>query len=215
MSFAQLRSVSPIHCEYLRNMGVVASLSISIIVDGELWGLISCHHDSPKITPLSLRIAAELFGHYFSLQIALADRRATMQAANQARAQLDNIVTSLSADATVVQQLTAHLENFASLINCGGAGLWMDRIWSTTGDALDKDVARKLMDMASAESPRTIWTTQELRVHCADAATTVAGVLAIPISVMLGDYLMLFRNEEAHDIQWAGEPIKKILYPVG
>lgn len=52
MSFAQLRSVSPIHCQYLQNMGVSASLSISIVVDGELWGLISCHHDSPKVTPL-------------------------------------------------------------------------------------------------------------------------------------------------------------------
>jgi light-regulated signal transduction histidine kinase (bacteriophytochrome) len=86
MSFSQLRSVSPIHCEYLQNMGVQASLSISVIVDGELWGLISCHHDSPKRVPLPLRIGAELFGQYFSLQIAVAERRAEILAANLARA---------------------------------------------------------------------------------------------------------------------------------
>ena len=69
MSYAQLRSVSPIHCEYLRNMGVAASMSISIIVEGELWGLIACHHDTPKAVAMPLRVGAELFGHYFSLQM--------------------------------------------------------------------------------------------------------------------------------------------------
>jgi light-regulated signal transduction histidine kinase (bacteriophytochrome) len=65
MSFAQLRSVSPIHCEYLLNMGVYASMSISIIVDGELWGLISCHHDSPRVVPMPVRIGAALVGQNF------------------------------------------------------------------------------------------------------------------------------------------------------
>jgi len=74
MSFAQLRSVSPVHCEYLRNMGVAASMSIPIIVDDALWGLIACHHDTPKLVAMPLRLGAALFGHCFSLQIALRKR---------------------------------------------------------------------------------------------------------------------------------------------
>jgi light-regulated signal transduction histidine kinase (bacteriophytochrome) len=79
MTHAHLRSVSPIDCEYLHNMGVAASLSISIIVDGWLWGLIACHHDSPRTTPMPMRAAAEMFGQYLSLQLTVAERRANEQ----------------------------------------------------------------------------------------------------------------------------------------
>jgi light-regulated signal transduction histidine kinase (bacteriophytochrome) len=76
MSYAQLRGLSSVHCDDMRDMGVAASLSISIIVNGELWGLIACHHDTPKMVPMPLRLGAALFGHCFSLQIALAEGRA-------------------------------------------------------------------------------------------------------------------------------------------
>ena len=69
LSYAHLRSVSPIHCEYLRNMGVAASMSISVIVDGELWGLIACHHYSLRTLPMAQRVAAEMFGEFFSLHL--------------------------------------------------------------------------------------------------------------------------------------------------
>ncbi len=65
LSFAHLRSVSPIHCEYLRNMGVGASMSISIIHDGVLWGLIACHHYAPRALSMEKRVAAEMFGEFF------------------------------------------------------------------------------------------------------------------------------------------------------
>ncbi|MCP5804451.1 GAF domain-containing protein, partial [Klebsiella pneumoniae] len=54
-----LRSVSPVHLEYLANMGVVASMSISIISGGRLWGLIACHHRSPRRVPPGVRAAAD------------------------------------------------------------------------------------------------------------------------------------------------------------
>ncbi|MEQ1717055.1 MAG: GAF domain-containing protein [Hyphomicrobium sp.] len=69
LSFAHLRSVSPVHIEYLRNMNVGASMSISILVGGELWGLIACHHATAKTVPSNIRAAAELLGQVFSLQI--------------------------------------------------------------------------------------------------------------------------------------------------
>ena len=67
LSMSALRAVSPIHIEYLHNMGVGASLSISIIVGGKLWGLFACHHYGPKLLPYTQRTAAELFSELFSL----------------------------------------------------------------------------------------------------------------------------------------------------
>ena len=61
-----LRSVSPIHIEYLQNMGVGASMSVSILRDGKLWGLFACHHYSPRHISFERRTAAELFGQMFS-----------------------------------------------------------------------------------------------------------------------------------------------------
>lgn len=208
MSFAQLRSVSPIHCQYLQNMGVSASLSISIVVDGELWGLISCHHGSPKVTPLPLRIGAELFGQYFSLHIADCDRRKTLQITADARTKLDTIVSQLSISDEIRDSLGEQLSRFSELVAGNGAALWMNGQWLQSGDTLNEHQTRQLLKVAGDDSPRELWASQEIRTHLADYAGSVAGMLAIPLSMAFNDYLVLFRNEEAHAIEWAGEPVK-------
>lgn len=210
MSFAQLRSVSPIHCEYLQNMGVAASLSISIIVEGELWGLISCHHDTAKIVPLPLRIGAELFGQYYSLQIAVAERRAERVAAAAAREKLDRVVLGVDPNAPVSDALARSLDDLASLMPTHGAGIWMDGRWCSVGDAPTTAGAGALVRHAIAAAPGAIWKTQDLQEEglVLEARAFVAGALAIPISSVPRDYLVLFRDEEAHNVEWAGKPEK-------
>ncbi len=213
MSFAQLRSVSPIHCEYLQNMGVQASLSISVIVDGVLWGLISCHHDGIKVVPSPLRIGAELFGQYFSLQMAMAERRAQVSASTFARDRLEKIVGTLSLDGSLAVNLQTHLQDFASLLQCDGAALWTEGGWTAFGVTPPMAEVGVLTSFVTATAKDAIWHTQDLRTLLASHAygTTVAGVLVIPLSSAPRDYLMLFRTEEAHNIEWAGQPIKKVV----
>jgi len=208
MSFAQLRSVSQIHCQYLNNMGVAASLSISVIVDGELWGLIACHHDTPKVTPLPLRIGAELFGQYFSLHIAACERRATLQAAADARTKLDAIVSRLGVNSSMREDLIGQLPEFAKLVSSHGAAIWMNDRWFQNGDTLDQSATLRLLKTARQQAAGDIWSTSEIRNFVPDQPGNVAGILAIPLSVTFGEYLILYRNEEAHQIEWAGEPTK-------
>jgi light-regulated signal transduction histidine kinase (bacteriophytochrome) len=92
LSFAHLRSVSPIHCEYLRNMGVAASMSISIILDGALWGLIACHHYSPQALPMAQRVAMEVFGEFFSLHLKSLKERKRVEAVAGIREALDRFL---------------------------------------------------------------------------------------------------------------------------
>jgi light-regulated signal transduction histidine kinase (bacteriophytochrome)/CheY-like chemotaxis protein len=213
MSFAHLRSISPIHCEYLQNMGVRASLSISIIVDGELWGLISCHHDSPKFVPTPLRIGAELFGQYFSLQISVAERRAQILASTAARDRLDKIVIGLSEEGSLIQSLRGHLADFSALIDCDGIGVWTDGQWDILGSAPPAEAVPEILEAMSSGPRGAIWQTQALARQVGDPAFggAVAGVLAIPLSPTPRDYLMFFRSEEAHNIEWAGEPVKRVI----
>lgn len=222
MSFAQLRSVSPIHCEYLQNMGVHASMSISILIDGELWGLISCHHDSPKVVPLPLRIGAELFGHYFSLQISIAERRAHIVAAAVARERLDKILSGLAVDGTLLDGLRGHLDDLAELFDCDGVGLWAENEWAASGTTPTETEALALVRYLAGEdethprseqSQHSLWHTPDLRKMTGQVnfGGSVAGVMAIPLTSTPRDYLLVFRSEEAHAIEWAGEPVKRIV----
>ena len=219
MSFAQLRSVSPIHCTYLRNMGVAASLSISIIVEGELWGLIACHHDTPKIVSMPLRIGAELFGRYFSLEIAFAERRAQTVAATAAHTQLDEIIARLKPDEAVSVSLRDRLPQLAALLPCDGAGLWIEGEWHSLGETPRPDEIEEVVALVSRTADGRVWQTDDLRAQLGNARVyggAVAGVLAVPISSAPRDYLLLFRSEEGHHIEWAGEPNKTVtLSPEG
>ena len=85
LSLAMLRFVSPIHIEYLKNMGVGASLSISIVVDGELWGLFACHHYSPRTPSFQMRSVSELFAQMFAMRLESRERRAVAEYGGHAR----------------------------------------------------------------------------------------------------------------------------------
>ncbi|MGV8637665.1 ATPase, partial [Pseudomonas aeruginosa] len=71
LSYSVLRSVSPIHCEYLTNMGVRGSMRIYIVVDGQHWGLFPCYHISPKLIPCPVRMSFQIFSKVYN---ALVER---------------------------------------------------------------------------------------------------------------------------------------------
>src|SRR5690606_38057212 len=85
LSQVALRSVSPVHLEYLRNMGVAASMSISIVSGGRLWGLVACHHREPRLVPPAMRAALDLFGMFVSMRVSAREQEQAM--AGQARAE--------------------------------------------------------------------------------------------------------------------------------
>lgn len=213
MSYSQLRSVSPVHCEYLQNMGVDASMSISIMVEGELWGLIACHHYSPKAVPLPQRIGAELFGQYFSLQVETLERRERFEVASKARARLDRIVAELPPEEELHESLSPRIGDIAHLIPCDGAALWINRAWITTGAVPPESLIKPLSHLLDTASQGEVWATNQLSKFLPEAAEhveTVAGMLAIPVSHAPRDYLLFFRSEESRFVDWGGEPVKQV-----
>lgn len=219
MSHTHLRSVSPIHCEYLANMGISASMSISIVVDGALWGLVACHHDSPKTLSIPLRMSAELFGQYLSLHISSIENRRAKVASAATRKKLDAIIATIDGAEPVEAILKRRLAEFSSLIASDGAAVWTDGEWTAIGVVPhDKDV-RQLMSAVAKRAGRKIWDTQNLRELIPGShayGERVAGLLAIPISPSSDDYLCFFRSEEAFEMIWAGEPAKtEVMTPSG
>jgi light-regulated signal transduction histidine kinase (bacteriophytochrome) len=212
MSFAHLRSVSPVHCQYLRNMGVASSMSVSVVVNGELWGLIACHHETPKVLSVPLRVATELFAQYFSLQIAAAEARSVKRAARYARRRLDAIFEDDDPDVAVETLLQQRLKDFSSLIPSDGVGVWIDGIWTSLGSVLGRDdIPALILAARKMSKAKDVWETHDLTAHLDETAVigrAVAGVLLIPISVSPATHLIYFRSERAHEIEWAGNPQK-------
>lgn len=216
LSFAHLRSVSPIHCEYLRNMGVAASMSISIIVDGGLWGLIACHHYAPRILPMAQRVAAEMFGQFFSIHLHALMQKRRLETATRARQSLDRLLRLASESGDVGGVLRQHLRLFMELIPCNGAGLWMNGAWRAQGAAVPDDAVPGLVRLAAGMAEGRVWATHRLSLSLPEAesyAAEVSGVLAIPLSNLPRDYLFLFRKEVVQTLEWAGNPEKS--YDVG
>jgi light-regulated signal transduction histidine kinase (bacteriophytochrome)/CheY-like chemotaxis protein len=215
LSFAHLRSVSPIHCEYLRNMGVAASMSISIILDNKLWGLIACHHYAPKTLTMSERIAAEMFGEFFSLHLLALRQKRKLDTANEARRALDRFLQSASHQTDVDEIFSSALPEFQKLLACDGVGLWMRGRWTAIGAVPPAGEEVALANFVSKASDGRIWVTKSLSADFPDAdyPEVVSGVLSVPLSQIPRDYLFFFRKERMQTLNWAGNPEKT--YEVG
>lgn len=211
LSFAHLRSVSPIHLEYLRNMGVSASMSLSLIVDGRLWGLIACHHYAPKALTMSQRIAAELFGDFLSLHITSTYQRMRADAMLRARSALDRIFSAMSFHHTAEGFLRQSLADFPEVVACDGVGLWMNDVWTAHGRAPPANEISSLARLTAERSNAGVWATDSIAQHQPSAATfaaDAAGMLAVPLSLTKRDYLFFFRREKLQTLNWAGDPNK-------
>lgn len=212
LSFAHLRSVSPIHCEYLRNMGVSASMSLSIIVGGQLWGLIACHHYAPRVLSMAERIGAEIFGEFFSLHLEAVNQRAKLEIATRARATLDRLLRHTTRYADLGELLRGTLQEFSALMPCDGIGLWIDGAWTGHGATPPAAAAPALARFVSTVSDGRVWATHALSQALPAAAgysAEASGVLAVSLSPRQRDYLFFFRKEVVQTLEWAGNPDKQ------
>lgn len=211
LSLAVLRSVSPVHLLYMRNMGTAASMSISLTVDGRLWGLIACHHRRPMVPPLASRSMAELLGRLYSLAFARAERHG-LDADVKALLLEPGVEPLVQADApeSLRQSSAAAVMR---LLQLGGIVTRVGDEVRTWGRAPAEP--RMLLDAlagpAAASAP--VLAAESLAVlDPALAALTpeAAGVLALPLSAQGRDCVLLLRDEVERHVVWAGNPDKAV-----
>ncbi len=126
MSLCLTRAVSPIHIEYLRNMGVDASLSISIIVEGKLWGLFACHHYGPRLPTFAQRSAAELFGQIFSMMLESRERAETADYEGKSRQVADRLLSAVAQDNELLHNAAWLGDIIFDTIPADGVGVYID-----------------------------------------------------------------------------------------
>lgn len=210
LSFSVLRSVSPIHIEYLRNMGVTASMSVSLVRDGVLIGLIACHHYSgPHFVPFSIRDTAEYLGQALSWHTtAFEEREAAERAAETQRAE-SILLESISDKHSVIEGLC--VPELLELTSSQGAAVLYEGQIGTVGVTPPESGIKKLVEQLSSVDGAWIHQTDQLSTllpAATDWDDTGAGMLAVAISQELGEYVIWFRPATARTVNWAGDPRK-------
>jgi len=215
LSLSTLRAVSPIHIEYLKNMGVGASLSISIVMKGKLWGLFACHHYGPRELPYSLRTTAELFAQLFSVQLELAMATAGNRTAERGRQLHDRLMTRLVGGTSLVENLSAVGGLIAGLIPHDGSSAYIDGVYQARGAAPNEEEFKALVPPLNAASASQIISTDSLASlvpRAAAFADRACGALLIPVSRRPRDYIVFWRRELPQVVTWAGKPEKEMDY---
>lgn len=216
LSLSILRSVSPVHLEYMRNMGVGASMTISLIHDNQLWGLIACHHSVPKYVPHRLRNLCNFLGSFFSSELYQRQRLDDYDAELQAKEHLNRIVGIFIGNSTASQILEQLHEEQRSLMEVmdaeGAAVLYQDRL-VLFGRTPTQDQVEDLAAWISGKAVDLNYHTSRLSLEYEPAKLykdTASGVVYLGLSQNHESYIMWFRPEAVQVVEWGGDPSKPV-----
>ncbi|CAN7195423.1 ATP-binding protein [Acidovorax sp. LjRoot117] len=213
LSASILRSVSPIHIEYLTNMGVGASMSISIVINNRLWGLLACHHMGPRQVPYSVRMACDVMAQVLgaNIQAALARKEAARQ----------QKVTELRM--RVMEQVLHSDDEFTALCSHAGVlacSMSADAIivsehskLCTEGGVTDAAAKVLLQWLDATQGGSGIYNTHALPLDAPEIGLQLApwcGALALPLDRTRGSWLVFLRKEQIETINWGGKPEKEV-----
>lgn len=213
LSMSTLRAHSPIHVEYLKNMGVQATLTISLLRRGRLWGLIACHHMAARAVSYERRTTAELFAQFLSLLIENRERDEISDYEQRTQRLHDGLMAAIAEHGSTAANLAAMSERINEIVPCDGLAIRMGDETVLVGLTPSDDQVVALTRFLDQAGASQIFSANSLGlVHPpAEAyAETAAGVLAIPISRNPRDYLIFFRREIAQSVIWAGDPTKPV-----
>ncbi len=212
LSFAALRSVSPIHLQYMRNMGTLASMSVSLMVKGKLWGLISCHHATPCPVAFDKRTACEQLGQILAMCIESREDARELQFRLDVRRIMVSMLAGLTQGSDFIDNLASVFPALLHFARAGGAAIVFDERLLTYGDTPDDAAIRELVGWLDGHCHGDVFHTDHLAAlypPAAGLAGNCAGLLAMPVSRIHKHYLLWFRPEVVRTVEWAGNPHEK------
>lgn len=208
LSPAALRSVSPIHLEYLRNMGVKASFSVSILIGGQLWGLIAGHHRQPRYLSRSQRAYCELLAQNIALIVDAEGRRELAGALARAAESHTRIVSRAASEEDLVQSLAAGAEDLQKVVPSSAVAILLDRRIVTLGDAPPRASVERLAADLGTRDVRLFHTATARKEWPGLDLEQTSGVLAVQFNPSAGGWILWFRPEVVHTVTWGGDPRK-------
>lgn len=213
MSDSILRSVSPIHLQYLKNMGVAASASVSIVKDGILWGLIACHNETPLTIAYDIRATCRTLASNLARQIKTREEADAYRERLRLRGSQDDTIALLSRHGSLEEEIAGHVDDLSRLIPCDGFAVLRGKELSLTGTCPPEQDVKTLADWLITKSVEPVFSTNRLVASYPAAEEfqeVAAGVLTVLLSVEERWLLIWFRAEEVQVVKWAGNPHKAV-----
>jgi two-component system, chemotaxis family, sensor kinase Cph1 len=211
MSLCFLRSMSPIHIQYLKNMGVGATLVASLMVGGKLWGLISCHHYAPRFIHYEMRAVCELLAETVATRIAALESLAQAQAEITVRRLEQRMIQAISRDGDWRTALFDRPESLLQPLGATGAALLFEGQVLTVGEVPGTPQLREMGEWLDRRPRAPTVATATLGAEAPAFAPLVdvaCGLLAAPVSSSSGEYLIWLRPERVRTVTWGGAPFK-------
>jgi chemotaxis family two-component system sensor kinase Cph1 len=206
-----LRAVSPIHIQYLKNMGVCSSFSISLISHGELWGLIACHNYSPKFIDYKAREGAKLIGEILSSALEYRQDEEDSEIVAQFKSTATILSEHLNHDKYLVEAITGHNRTILDVTKGTGVAIIFENKLKTIGEVPSEEEILELVEWLKDTSDESIYYTHRLsEIHspAKKYKNIASGILACNISKELGEMIIWFKPELSTTVQWAGNPDK-------
>lgn len=213
ISGSGLRAVSPIHIEYLQNMGVGASLSAAIVVKGKLWGLIACHHKTEKYLDFYQRESCRFLAHMFSNQLELIETSGQVSRFELAENIRRQLVVQMKYQKDLFGALNGDTVKFTDLISCGGGAIYIRGKWELSGNTPAPAELENLLNNFIRQQSKRIFLTQNLSSEFPEAGTyraTASGLLSLRIAE--NKYIFWFKPEVLKEVNWGGNPQNKAFY---
>ncbi|GAA4213523.1 ATP-binding protein [Pedobacter jeongneungensis] len=206
-----LRAVSPIHIQYLKNMGVHSSFSISLISHGELWGLIACHNYSPKFIDYKAREGSKLIGQILSSALEYRQEEEDAAVIKQFKDTASVLSEHLNRDKYLVEAISTHKTNILDVTEAAGVAIIFENELKTIGTVPSDDEIRELADWLKNTSDESIYYTHRLpEIHspAKKYKSIASGILSCTLNKELGEMIIWFKPEMITNVNWAGNPEK-------
>jgi chemotaxis family two-component system sensor kinase Cph1 len=211
LTHSVLRGVSPMHIQYLKNMGVASSFSISLIAHGELWGLIACHNYSPKFIDYKAREAAKMIGKIVSSALEYREDVEQNDKSHAYTEAMNLLSLHLTRDETIVSALTAQQFTLMDITSASGVAILFENKITTIGETPDDEQLTALFAWLNTTMDDAIYYTHRLpEVYnpAKDYKTVGSGIIASVISKELDEMIVWFKPEQIASVNWAGNPEK-------
>lgn len=214
MSLCFLRSISPIHVQYLKNMGVGATLVVSLVVGGKLWGLISCHHYVPRFVHFEMRAVCELLAEAVATRIVALESFVQGQSEIAVRRLEQRMIEAISRDGDWRAALFDSSQSLLRPLDATGVALLFEGQVLSAGDVPGTQHLREIGIWLDGKLRGQVIATAQLGIdepEFAHLKTMASGVIAVPISTSPGEYLVWFRPERIRTVTWGGNPFKPVI----
>jgi light-regulated signal transduction histidine kinase (bacteriophytochrome) len=220
MSMCYLRSVSPIHMEYLRNMGVKSSMSLSIVINNKLWGLIACHHTQAKKIPLELFKTYYLLSNIFSERIQQKEFFIDYTKSAQLLLSSEVFITKLNSlkDYTFFDALISIKSELKNIIKSDECVIFkLDKILDYDG-TLKEEELQILYEVCFNNLDNNIFYSHKIGDFIPQTlsfSSAIGGIILVQIETEIPFCIMFIRYEQICHVKWAGNPNKKIEFRNG